>query len=168
MLLELRNDNFGWNFYCFYNKWATATTTLLNKSVDLRQKCDGLLPIELGFLAHLNWRLMAYSIGRHPSSVRRRRPSVNIFKRHLLWSHEADSYYISHKASIGRENEYYCFCPNLIRTLVARASSNCHWLIMGKMKLAFTANSLQIFWQNFYRNVPWVVLYQTYHFVLTS
>ena len=26
----------------------------------------------------------AYSIGRHPSSI-------NIFKRHLLWSHEADS-----------------------------------------------------------------------------
>ena len=24
--------------------------------------------------------------------------------------------------------------------------------------------SLQIFWQTFYRNVPWVVLYETYHF----
>ena len=44
----------------------------------------------------------AYSIGRHPSSV-------DIFKRHLLWSHEADSYQISHIASIGRGNEYLCF-----------------------------------------------------------
>ena len=33
-----------------------------------------------------------------------------------------------------------------------------------KWKLAFTAISLQIFWQNFYRNVPWVVLYKTYIF----
>ena len=48
----------------------------------------------------------AYSIGRHLSSVVRRRSlSANIFKRHLLWSHEADSYQISHIASIGRGNE---------------------------------------------------------------
>ena len=41
----------------------------------------------------------------------------------------------------------------------------CHWLIMGKKwKLAFTAVSLQIFWQKFYRNLPWVVLYKTYLF----
>ena len=33
-----------------------------------------------------------------------------------------------------------------------------------KWKLAFTAVSLQIFWQKFYRNVPWVVLYKTYLF----
>ena len=46
-------------------------------------------------LAHLSW---AYSIGRHPLSVR---PSVSIFKWHLLWSHEADSYQISHIATIG-------------------------------------------------------------------
>ena len=31
-------------------------------------------------------------------------------------------------------------------------------------KLAFIAISLQIFWQKFYRNVPWVVLYQSYKF----
>ena len=30
-----------------------------------------------------------------------------------------------------------------------------------KWKLAFTAVSLQIFWQKFYRNVSWVVLYKT-------
>ena len=47
----------------------------------------------------------AYSIGRHPSSVFRF-PSVSIFKWHLLWSHEADSYHISHIiASIGRGNK---------------------------------------------------------------
>ena len=40
----------------------------------------------------------AYSIGRHPSSV-------NIFKRHLLWSHEADSYQISHIPSLGLGNK---------------------------------------------------------------
>ena len=54
----------------------------------------------------------AYSIGRHPSSVRRRRPSVvTIFKRHLLWSHEANYCHISHIASIDRGNEKYCFLP---------------------------------------------------------
>ena len=45
------------------------------------------------------------------------------------------------------------------------ATYSCHWLILWKKwKLAFTVISLQIFWQNFYRNVPWVVLYQTYLF----
>ena len=33
-----------------------------------------------------------------------------------------------------------------------------------KWKLASVAISLQIFWQKFYRKVPWLVLYQTYHF----
>ena len=33
-----------------------------------------------------------------------------------------------------------------------------------KWKLAFIAISLQIFWQRFYRDVPQVVLYQTYEF----
>ena len=32
----------------------------------------------------------AYSIGRHPSSVRHQSSSVKIVKRDLLWSHEAD------------------------------------------------------------------------------
>ena len=30
--------------------------------------------------------------------------------------------------------------------------------------MAFIAISLQIFWQKFYRNVPWVVFYQPYEF----
>ena len=54
----------------------------------------------------------AYSIGRHPSFVRRRRRLsiiINIFKQHLLWSHEANSCYISHIASTGKGNELYYF-----------------------------------------------------------
>ena len=35
--------------------------------------------------------------------------SVNSFKRHLLWSREADFFHISHIASIGRGNEKLCF-----------------------------------------------------------
>ena len=46
-----------------------------------------------------------YSMGRHLSSVCHRPSSVNIFKQHLLWSHEAYSYRISHIASIGRGNK---------------------------------------------------------------
>ena len=37
------------------------------------------------------------------------RPSVNIFKRDLLRSPEADSFHISHIASIGRGNKKLCF-----------------------------------------------------------
>ena len=69
---------------------------------------------------------------RRPSSVR---PSVNIFKRHLLCGHEADSFHISHIASIGRGNEKLCFCSNRIRTLVAMATYSSHRLIMGKEEI---------------------------------
>ena len=48
-----------------------------------------------------NW--WAYSIGRHPLSVRRL--SVSFFKWHLLWSREVDSFHILHIASICRGNE---------------------------------------------------------------
>ena len=37
------------------------------------------------------------------------RPSVNIFKRHLLRSREADSFHITHIASTDRGNETLCF-----------------------------------------------------------
>ena len=51
-------------------------------------------------LAHLSRRL----IGELKVQPGIRRPSVvvNIFKRHLLRSHAADSYHISHIESIGR------------------------------------------------------------------
>ena len=60
------------------------------------------------------------------------------------------------------ERIMFFFCPNQIRTLVA-ANLVVIELQWGKQwKLAFTAFSLQIFWQKFHRNVPWVVLYKTY------
>ena len=40
---------------------------------------------------------------------------------------------------------------------------------MGKIKkMAFTAKPLQIWWQNFYRNVPWEIFYQLYVFLPTA
>ena len=58
---------------------------------------------------------------------------------------------------------FYCYCS---KTLVALVTLSCHRLIMGKSeKMAFNiVKPLQIFWQNFYRNVPWVVLYQADNF----
>ena len=110
--------------------------------------------------------MWAYSITRHPLSVVVVRPSsVNIFKRHLLWSHEADSYHVSNIASIGVGTNNGVLYSNHIQTLVAMVTYSCHWLIMGKKwRMAFNATSLQVFWQMFYRNIPWVVLYQRYHF----
>ena len=72
-----------------------------------------------------------YSIGRHPSSV------VNIFKWHLLWSHETDSCQISHTTSIGQGSKKLCFffCSNRLRTLVAMTTYSFHWLIMGKVEI---------------------------------
>ena len=58
------------------------------------------------FLVHLSRRLIGelivYEGIRRPSSV-------NIFKRHRLLTREADSFHISHIASIGRGNEKLCF-----------------------------------------------------------
>ena len=74
--------------------------------------------------------LIVYRGVRRPSV---RRPSViNIFKRLLLWSRKADSFHISHIASIGRGNKKLCFCSDRIRTLVAMATYSSHGLIMGK------------------------------------
>ena len=58
------------------------------------------------------------------SVVRRRRPSVRRqhFQTASPLSHEADSYHISHLASIGRGTNKIIFCPNRIRTLVAMAA----------------------------------------------
>ena len=65
--------------------------------------------ISNSLLAHLSRRLIGELIVnegiRRPSVVC---PSVNIFKQHL-WSHKADSFHISHIASIGRGNEKLCF-----------------------------------------------------------
>ena len=71
-------------------------------------------------LAHLSRRLIGelivYTGIRRPSVC----PSVNIFKRHLLCSREADlSILHAFIASIGRGNEQLCFYSGKIRTLVA-------------------------------------------------
>ena len=68
-----------------------------------------------------------------PSSVR---PSVNIFKRHLLLSREADSFHISHNiTSIGRGTNNCVFRSGRIRTLVAMATYSSHRLIMEKEEI---------------------------------
>ena len=70
------------------------------------------------------------------------RPSVKIFKRHLLLSQEADSFHISHIASIDRGTEKLCFCSNRIRTLVAMATYSSRRLIMGKEEIDIISVSL--------------------------
>ena len=74
----------------------------------------------------------AYSIGWHLSSVLRRchPSSVNIFKRHLLRSRSLP--YFTYTSIGGGRNNTVFFCPNRIRTLVAKTTYSCHWLIMGK------------------------------------
>ena len=113
------------------------------------------------FLAHLSWRL----IGQLIVYKGIRRPSVNIFKRHLLWSREADSFHISHIAYIGRGNEKMCFFySNRIRTLVAMATYSSHRLIMGKEEIDIFFCLIGDIWNFFYRNVYWVVLYVSFDF----
>ena len=59
---------------------------------------------------------------------------------------------------------WWWWCSNRIRTLVAIATYSFHWLILGKLESAIFAVSLQIFRFFFYRNVSWVVLYDSYEF----
>ena len=82
------------------------------------------------------------------------RPSVNIFKQHLLRSREANSFHISHVASIGRGMKSCVFYSNRIRTLVAMATYSSHRLIMGKEEIDIffcLIGDILIFF--FYRNV---------------
>ena len=111
------------------------------------------------FLALGSWVSLKYS----QASVVRPLSFVNIFKRHLLWSHEADSCHISHIAPIGRGERIILFLSQLDK------NSGCH----GNLKFPLTFNGkkwkliavfavfLQIF-RIFYRNVFWVVLYDSY------
>ena len=65
---------------------------------------------------------------------------------------------------------------NLYKNIVFIAIAWALWLLWQlkisidlqweKWELRFVAIPLQIFWQKFYRNVPWVVLYQIYKFCL--
>ena len=106
------------------------------------------------FLAHLRRRLIGELIVYR--GIRRSsdcRPSVNIFKRHLLLNREADSFHIPHIAFIGRANEKLCFYSGRIRTLVAMATYSSHILIMGKVEICnFFSVSMEILGIFFYRN----------------
>ena len=61
-------------------------------------------------------------------------------------SHEADSFHISHKVSLGRGGTKSCvFYSNRIRTLIAMATYDSHKLIMGKEEINIFSVSLGIF-----------------------
>ena len=72
----------------------------------------------------------AYSIGRHPSSIRQRFQMTSPLKP---WSQLLPNLIYS----IYRPGEWInmFFCSNWIRTLVAMVSYSCHWLIMGKVEI---------------------------------
>ena len=55
---------------------------------------------------------------------------------------------------------YCCLCEILLLWQL-KLSIDLKW---EKWKLAIISVLLQVFWQKFYRNVPWVVLYQPYAF----
>ena len=65
-----------------------------------------------------------------------------------------DLWYI-HNISLYKNYVFYCCCSC---AFLATATDNFHRL------MAFISISLQIFWQKFFRNVPWVDLYHTYEF----
>ena len=145
--------------------YAVSRSSLLNSVGTL---CKAEETSTSSLLAHLSRRLIGelivYEGIRRPSV----RPSVNIYKRHLLWSREVDSFRISHIASIagwGGGKKSCVFCSNRIRTLVAIATYSSHRLIMGKEEIDnffCLIGDILIFF--FYRNVYWVVLYVSYDF----
>ena len=81
--------------WAFSSGELKSQTSLLHEKVCLRNHLIGSPEPKV--------RIWTYSVARHLLSV----VVVNIFKRHLLWSHQADSYQISHIASISWGNDYY-------------------------------------------------------------
>ena len=71
----------------------------------------------------------AYSIARHPSSVRRQHFQTTFPLKPWSWL------LLLHIASTGRRNVKLCFCSNQIRTLVAMATFFCLCFIMGKLEI---------------------------------
>ena len=69
-------------------------------------------------------------------------PTVSLQRR----SREADSFHISHIASIGQGNDF--FYSGRIRTHVAMASYSFHIIIMEKAEMAISAVSFGIFENN--------------------
>ena len=101
----------------------------------------------------------AYSIGRHPSFVR---PSSSTTSPLKPWSRFLQNF--THSIYRPGERKVVFFCSNQLRTLFVMATYSSHWLIMGKVETGFYCCLTADIWQKFYRNVPWVVLYETYEF----
>ena len=102
----------------------------------------------------------AYSIGRHPSVVR---PST--FSNDIS-SEAQNPIRTKFQYSIYRPGEQIIvfFVPIGLELWLLWQLIVAIDLQWEKWKLAFIAISLQIFWQKFCRNVPWVTLYQQYEF----
>ena len=66
----------------------------------------------------------------------------------------------AHYISLYKKGVFYCGCTCTFALL----TWSYHWVMVGKVKIGIIAISLQIFWQKFCRDVPCLVLYQTYHF----
>ena len=58
-------------------------------------------------------------------------------------------FHIQHRQAGG--TNYFIFCPNQIRTMVAMATYSCLWIIMGGNENWHLLLYLQIFWQNLYK-----------------
>ena len=78
----------------------------------------------------------AYSIGRHPSSVRPSSSSSSVRQHFQRTSQKPWSRFLPYFTyGIYRQAErkiLFFFCPIRLRTLVAMATYSCHWLIMVK------------------------------------
>ena len=113
--------------------------------------------------------MWAYSIGRHAPSIRRR-PYV-VHRQHFQTTSPLKpwSWFLPYfRYSIYRQGQRNIVSVPIwleLWLLWQHIHCSCNWLIMRKNEnLVFTAISVQIFWQKFYRNFPWVVLYQPYEF----
>ena len=109
-------------------------------------------------LAHLSRRLLGELIGRHPSSARS--PST--------FSNVISSEAMKPILRPGEQNSVFFFFFFFFFFLFQSDKNSCcygnYWLIMGKEETGIFAISLQIFRFFFYRNVSWVVLYDSYEF----
>ena len=110
-------------------RYLTSSPSAVKKMLRKAELMGIITQVGCPFFSSPEPKAHTYSIGRHPSSVCHHSSSVNTFKQHLLWSHEADSYQISY---MGRG---CVFCFSQIRTPVAMAAYSCHWL-MGNLEIS--------------------------------
>ena len=102
-----------------------------------------------------------YSIGRHPSSGVCLRTTFQTISPLKPWGRFLPNFTYSIYRPGKRIIVFFLFQSDRNFGCMATYTS---WLIMGKVELGFIAISLQIFWQNNYRNIHWVVLYQPYKY----